>query len=151
VDAHHIQGMADLPEPLRLETRAVIVFDDVCRLCEGTVRFIVPRDREGRFAFLPAQSALGRAALVSAGLDPTAPESFLLIEDGAVYQKSDAALQIAARLPGLWPLLGLVGERLPLQLRDWVYDLIARNRYTWFGKRTQCLAPSAALQRRFLA
>ncbi len=76
-------------------------------------------------------------------------DSILLIKDASVHIKSNAALEIARSLNSPWPLLGLL-RFLPLKLRDYVYDFIARNRYRWFGKKATCMIPTADIKNRFL-
>ncbi len=65
------------------------------------------------------------------------------------YSCSTAALQIARRLNGLWPLLGAF-LIVPRPIRDAVYDWIGRHRYQWFGRKAECWLPNPDLQRRFL-
>ena len=73
----------------------------------------------------------------------------VLLDNGHVYRKSTAALRVARRLSGLWPLLGIF-LIVPRPIRDWVYDWIGRHRYPWFGQKSECWVPSEDLRRRFL-
>jgi predicted DCC family thiol-disulfide oxidoreductase YuxK len=83
------------------------------------------------------------------GIDTSKVDSIILIEGSNYYSRSTAVLKIARDLSGLYPLLyGLI--IIPNFIRNWVYDFIARNRYSWFGKRDQCMMPTAALKKRFL-
>lgn len=131
--------------------RSIVLFDGVCNLCNGAVLFIIDRDPRGRFQFAPLQSDLAVELLRSLGQDvPEAgSDSIVLIEDGRAYQRSAAALRIAKNLSGLWPVLA-AGLVVPRVVRDWVYDLVARNRYRWFGREEACRVPSPALRERFL-
>lgn len=132
------------------DAAAVIVFDGVCNLCSGVVRFVAARDPRGRFRFAARQSAAGQALLARHGLSPAAAEeSVLLLAGGRVYARSDAVLRIAAGLSGPWPLLALL-RIVPRPLRDAVYAWVARNRYGWFGRRRTCLVPTGALRARFV-
>jgi predicted DCC family thiol-disulfide oxidoreductase YuxK len=130
--------------------RAVILFDGVCNVCAATVRFIVPRDPAGRFAFAALQSETGRRLLREAGLPPDYLEGLVLLEDGRAYLDSDAVLRIASRLSGAWPVLGLL-RLLPRGLRDRAYRAFIARRYAWFGKTDACLVPTPDLAARFLA
>ncbi|MGH7792758.1 MAG: hypothetical protein ACREOB_10650, partial [Thermodesulfobacteriota bacterium] len=38
----------------------------------------------------------------------------------------------------------------PRPIRDFVYDLIVKNRYKWFGKKEKCLIPAPGIKSRFL-
>ena len=131
-------------------TNNIILFDGVCNLCSGSVQFIIKRDPRQRFMFASLQSEFGQSTLTKLGLDPNELHSIILLSDEKVYERSDAALLIARRLSGLWPLF--YGFRiLPRLFRDWVYNLIARNRYKIFGKKNECWIPSPDLASRFVS
>ena len=127
----------------------VVLFDGVCNLCNGSVQFLLKRDREGRFRFASLQSDVGRSLMAEHGLAVDRLSSVLLIEDGRVWQESSAALRIARHLPGAWKLLRVFAA-VPRPLRDAVYRWIARNRYRWFGKTETCWLPTPELRERFL-
>jgi predicted DCC family thiol-disulfide oxidoreductase YuxK len=73
----------------------------------------------------------------------------VFVEDGRVFMRSDAALRVARCLGFPWSLAYLLAV-LPRAFRDRVYDLVARNRYRWFGRRGTCRVPTSDLRRRFL-
>ena len=126
-----------------------ILFDGVCNLCNGFVRFVIARDPAARFRFAALTSPAAIEALRRAGAAPPVPDSIVLIEDGKAYFRSDAALRIARRLRFPWPAacaLALV----PRALRDGLYDVIAARRYRWFGRREACMVPTPELRGRFL-
>jgi predicted DCC family thiol-disulfide oxidoreductase YuxK len=127
----------------------VILFDGVCNLCSSSVQFILRRDRRRTFKFASIQSDAGRQLYEQAGLDPSAPDSFVLVTPDKSLLRSDAALAIAHEFGGPWRLLG-VFKIVPRLVRDWAYSLVARNRYRWFGKREECLVPTPELRERFL-
>ena len=88
--------------------------------------------------------------MVDRNLDPNQITSLLLIEPGIAYFiKSNAALKIGREFGGFWKSLWLL-EGLPLGIRDWIYDVIAKNRYRWFGKKEVCMVPSPELKAKFL-
>lgn len=131
-------------------TGGIILFDGVCNLCNGAVNFVIDRDTGGHFKFAALQSEAARALMTEHTLPPGALDSIVLVEDGRVYQRSDAALRIARRLRGIWPLLyGFM--IVPRFIRDRVYDVVAANRYRWFGKEDACRVPTPELRARFLA
>lgn len=135
---------APLPEPA-----AVILFDGVCNLCNGAVTFVIDRDPDAYFAFAPLQSAAARAILGPDDRLAGALETIVLVEDGHRYTCSEAALRIARRLSGAWPLLyGLIV--VPKPVRDGVYGWVAGNRYRWFGHTDACRLPTPEEVRRFL-
>jgi predicted DCC family thiol-disulfide oxidoreductase YuxK len=127
---------------------AVILFDGICNLCNGAVQFVLRRDKQQYFRFASLQSAYGANVMKRFGLDSAVLHSILLLEDNRLYQKSDAALRIASRLQGV-SFLGYL-RLVPALIRDVVYDLIARFRYSIFGKKDQCMIPGPDLKSRFV-
>ena len=125
----------------------VILFDGVCNLCNGFVRFVIARDPHSRFQFGPLQSDAAQRLL--AGAPPVSGESVVLIEDGRVFRRSTAALRILRRLTLPWPF-AYIAVLVPRPLRDAVYDVVARNRYEWFGRRDTCMVPTPEVHQRFL-
>lgn len=129
--------------------KIVVLFDGVCNLCNGAVQFIIKRDPSSTFSFASLQSDFGQSTLLKLGLDPTQLHSIIALEDGKFFERSGAALKIASRLAGLWPMMA-VFRILPGFFRDWVYDLIAKNRYRMFGKRESCMIPTPEMKERFV-
>jgi len=129
--------------------RAVIVFDGVCVLCNGWVRFLLRRDRRGRYRFAAMQGDSGRALLQAHGLDADDPVSFLLIEDGIAWTDTDAIVRVLSGLGGLWTMAALL-RVLPRRVRDRLYRWFARNRYRIFGRYERCVLPSPEQAARFL-
>jgi predicted DCC family thiol-disulfide oxidoreductase YuxK len=126
----------------------LIVYDGVCVLCSRWIRFVAARDRDELFGFVPLQSPYGRHLASQVGISVENPETFVAILDGAVAFRSDGALGILARLPGFrWAAALRV---VPRALRDRAYNLIARNRYRWFGRYDACRLPSPSLAARVI-
>jgi predicted DCC family thiol-disulfide oxidoreductase YuxK len=124
-----------------LSPHGLILFDGVCVLCAGGCRFVNKRDRRGYFRYVPIQQAEGRAVAIELGIDPDRPDSFAFVHDGLASVKSEAALRIARELPWWgWVSIFLL---VPRAVRDVIYDLIARNRYRWFGRTETCALPTA--------
>ena len=126
----------------------VLLFDGVCNLCNGIVRFVIRFDAGGEFLFAPLQSDVGQALLERHDLPTEDFDSFVLVEDGDVTTKSTAALKVARRLDGPWPLAYPL-VYLPEGVRDRVYDLVAEYRYQVFGKKEQCPVPEPEIRDRF--
>jgi predicted DCC family thiol-disulfide oxidoreductase YuxK len=134
------------------QSSTIILFDGVCNLCSGVVRFVIARDPRAHFRFAALQSDAARRACAEVGATPPAavdPDTIIVIADGRALERSDAALAIASRLPFPWPMFG-VFRILPRALRDWLYRLVAKNRYRWFGKSDTCMMPTPELRARFL-
>ena len=126
----------------------IVVFDGVCNFCNASVSFILAHDRARVFRFAPLQSEVGRRLLERAALPPLDADTFLLVDKGRVLARSDAALDVARRLPAPWRW-GAALAVLPRSWRDAVYRLIARHRYRWFGKRAVCMVPAPDVRERF--
>lgn len=135
----------DLPEG-----KKIILFDGVCNLCNSAVRRVIQRDRRDVFLMAPLQGPTARELTRERGIDTERVDSIILIDPGvAYYIKSDAALEIARDLKG-YGWLPLLTGWIPRAIRDWVYDLVARNRYGWFGKRDDCMLPTPEIRDKFL-
>ena len=131
--------------------RHAIVFDGHCVLCSGFARFVHRHDDPPQFRFIIAQSALGEALYVHYGLRRGADdyESNLVFVDGRLYVKLDSVCSVMRQIG--WPWRALAGfAMLPVPLKTWLYDRIARNRYRLFGRTDACLVPDASLKARLL-
>ena len=132
-----------------MNTEPTILFDGVCNLCNGTVHFIIKRDKKKLIRYAALQSDTGLQLLQQSGLTWKDMQSFVFIESKKVYTRSTAALKVCRYLKAGWPLFyGFI--IVPRFIRDGIYNLIARNRYKWFGKREQCMVPSQEIKSRFL-
>ena len=131
------------------QERPILLFDGVCNLCNGAVKFIIAQDPKGKYAFASLQSAVGEALLRRHNLPTQYIDTVVLVEDGKVYTRSSAGLRVAKGLGGVWALL-YVFMVVPRPIRDAVYDFIARNRYRWFGRQESCMLPSPEIAERFL-
>jgi predicted DCC family thiol-disulfide oxidoreductase YuxK len=135
-------------EPLTDEN-PLLLFDGVCNLCNGAVRFILKRDAAGVFRFAPLQGPSAAMYLRRFGISDDTLRSVVLVEGGKAYQRSAAALRVLRRLGAPWKFL-YAFILLPAPLRDFFYDLIAKNRYRIWGRREECLLPTPELKARFL-
>ena len=131
------------------QQRSLVLFDGLCNLCDATVHFIIDRDPSGQFVFAPIQSPTGQALTARFGLSGTDVNSVILVQGERYDIRSTAALEIARRLSGLWPLC-YAFIVVPRPIRDWLYRWVARNRYRWFGMRDSCRLPTLRLAERFV-
>ena len=137
--------MLDLPIGKR-----IILFDGLCNLCEASVQFVIKHDNSDQFRFVALQSDLGQKIITHIGINSKNIDSVLLYEPGvAYYYKSNAALQVAKNLGGLFHL-GTVFRIIPTTLRNALYDYVAKNRYSWYGKKQSCMIPTEELKSKFL-
>ena len=127
--------------------KPIIFFDGVCNLCNGAINFIIDRDPHSYFKFAPLQSDIAKEYIPEDLIQKT--DSILYWHSGEISSKSNAALKIAKHLKGGWKMAyGFI--IIPKFIRDFFYDLVARNRYSWFGKRDSCRMPTQDIKDRFL-
>jgi predicted DCC family thiol-disulfide oxidoreductase YuxK len=126
-----------------------VLFDGICNLCNGTVQFVIKRDRAAIFRFASLQSDYAQRLLRQVNLPANQLYSVIVFEDGVAYQKSDAALRIARHLSGFWRWL-YIFRFVPKFIRDGLYNFIATNRYRFFGKQDHCMIPTPELKARFV-
>lgn len=129
--------------------KKIIFFDGVCNLCNGFVQFVINRDPQNALLFASLQSQAGTDMMEHFHLSKDIT-TVIFIENGVLYKKSTAALQIVKHLNGIWPL-AFVFIVIPTFIRNIVYDFVARNRYRWFGKKDECMLPTPELKSRFLS
>lgn len=129
-------------------SNGIVLFDGECNFCNGSVQFIIKRDKLGYFKFASLQSSAGQTLLKNYSIS-TDVDSIIFIENNRTFIESAAVLQICKHLDGAWKLCTIV-KVVPLPIRNRVYKLIAKNRYKWFGKRQECMIPTVEQRQRFL-
>lgn len=130
---------SDSQQHFSSDQRPIILYDGICNLCNGGVQFMLDWDKQGKCRFAALQSTAGRNLLQRSGRSPDDLSSIVFVTPTTSYIKSEAILRIALELEPPFPLLAATAQRLvPLPLRDWVYDRIANNRYSFFGKAQEC-------------
>lgn len=139
----------ELPPHLQASDK-VVLFDNVCKLCEAWSKFLIRYDRQERFKLCSVQSPEGQAILGFFGMSTDSFETMVLVEGNKAFTRSDAFLRVVRRLPMPWRLL-VMFQVIPRILRDWLYDRIALNRYRLFGRHDHCLVPSEKALKRFIS
>jgi predicted DCC family thiol-disulfide oxidoreductase YuxK len=129
--------------------RAVVLFDGICNFCSSSVLFIIRRDPEGYFRFAALQTETGSILMKKHNINTDKTDSIILVENNLVYYRSSAALRIARKLKGGWKLF-YTFIIIPPFIRNFFYDIVARNRYRWFGKRNYCFIPEPSMKERFI-
>lgn len=127
----------------------LLLFDGVCNLCNSSVQKIIKRDTHNQFKFASLQSDASKEILLHFSNYNSSIDSIILIYNDKAYLKSSAILGVCKVLGGLYNVL-LIFWLIPKPIRDACYDLIARNRYKWFGKRVSCMIPSEEISSKFL-
>jgi predicted DCC family thiol-disulfide oxidoreductase YuxK len=145
-----MSAVADDPTAAADAEGPIVLYDGVCGLCDRSVQLILRNDRRGRFRFAALQSNTGRQLMEKFGLSPEALDSVVLVEGEHAWRKSRAALRIARRMDAPWPLLWPL-VIVPRPVADFLYDLLAKNRYRIFGKLDACMIPPPEVRARFLS
>ena len=133
-----------------IDQQKIILFDGVCNLCNGSVSFILQREKTPLFHFASIQSEAGQRLLDWCGLPADYKQAVIFIDNGKVNLGSTAALKIGRHLKFPWSFVSYMGFIVPRIIRDWVYGQIAQHRYQWFGKQDVCMLPTENLKPRFL-
>jgi predicted DCC family thiol-disulfide oxidoreductase YuxK len=127
----------------------VILFDGVCNLCNASVNWIIDQDKKNLFRFASLQSAYGKSVIEQFNITGNYMDTVVLLEDDKVYLRSEAALRVLKHLGGLYSL-AYAFVIVPAFLRNFVYNIVAENRYRWFGKQDACRIPTPHLKAKFL-
>ncbi|KGJ96915.1 thiol-disulfide oxidoreductase DCC family protein [Colwellia psychrerythraea] len=131
------------------ENDCVILFDGVCKLCNVWSQFIIKYDTRQRFKLCTVQSPEGQSILKHFNMPTDHFDTMLYVEGKQYFDKSDAFLNVVNKLGFPWRLLYLF-KVIPQGIRNWLYDRIALNRYSLFGKYDSCILPSKESDNRFL-
>jgi predicted DCC family thiol-disulfide oxidoreductase YuxK len=140
----------DVLVPAFADDHPIIIFDGHCALCSGWVSFVLRQDRAATFRLLPAQTSLGAALYRHYRLDAADFQTNILIEGGRAYFKSQSAIRMLERLGAPWSAARML-RLAPTFLLDRLYDIVARNRLRWFGRRDVCLMSAPHYEDRFLS
>ena len=132
-----------------IKEKQIILFDGVCNFCNFWVNFVIKRDKKDLFRFAALQSESARELTNKFNLDTSKQDTFILVAGDKIFTKSTAALMVCKQLNDpvrfLYPFI-----ILPKFIRDFIYDLIAKNRYKLFGKRESCRVPTEEDKKKFL-
>jgi len=127
-----------------------MIFDGVCVLCSGGVRFVLRHERNAELVFATTQSATGQALASRHGISPEQLDvTFVLVDGDHAYVRSDAALRVAEHLKAPWRWLSAL-RIVPRPIRDAIYSAVARRRYRLFGKYDSCMVPATDQRHRFV-
>ena len=132
-----------------MDGRYIVIFDGVCNFCNSSVNFIIKRDPKGLFLFTPMQSEYAQELINEHKMYNVGVDTFLLIKNEQCYTYTSAALEIARELNGYWYFF-IIFKIVPKKLRDCIYILFARNRYSLFGKKETCMIPTDETKSRFI-
>jgi len=128
---------------------SILLFDGVCNLCNRSVQFVLKHEKQNKILFASQQSKIGQQLLAKFGMSANNINSFVFIENNQIYLQATAAFKVAKHLSFPFSLLQYLAI-IPSSISNGVYQIIAKNRYKWFGKKEQCWIPNQQLQHRFL-
>ena len=136
------------------ETKAIVLYDGVCGLCNRAVQFLLKRDHHDRLQFASLQSDVAARVLQRHGMDPISLDTVYAVlnhdePNETLLAKGDAFLFFAKVIGGIWSV-ARVGRIIPRPIRNWLYDFIARHRYQVFGKSESCMLPDPKQRHKFL-
>lgn len=137
------------PAPYLAPGETVVLFDGVCKLCNGWARFLIRHDPHLHVRLATVQSPEGQALLAWAGLPTSQFDTMAVIRNQHYWVRSEAFFEVVSQLAWYWRLLGVL-RVFPKPFRDWLYDRIALNRYRLFGQHAVCVMPTPDNERRFL-
>ncbi|MFT5166128.1 MAG: putative DCC family thiol-disulfide oxidoreductase YuxK [Saprospiraceae bacterium] len=131
------------------QSSPIVLFDGVCNLCNGAVKFAIKRDKKAVLHFASLQSDLAGELMRKHNIEEHQLKTFIFIEKDKAYTRSTAGLKLVKSFGGVWSLL-YAFIIIPKPIRDAVYNLISNNRYRWFGKQESCMIPTPEIRARFL-
>lgn len=132
-----------------MEKPKIILFDGICNLCNSFVQRVIKNDSKNIFKFASLQSDFGQNFLKTNHLDHRELKTIILVDGEKFYTKSTAALKIGKELKGIYQISSIL-IWIPRPIRDFVYDIVSRNRYSWFGRQDSCWIPTPELKNKFI-
>lgn len=138
-----------------MSANPILLYDGVCGLCNRLVQFTLGHDRRDLFRFASLQSPLAARILDLHGASIANLDTFYVVthpqqSEEQLMARSDAVVYVLRELGGPWCICGTLWKLLPRALRDALYNLVARNRYTIFGKLDTCPLPDPQHRHKFL-
>ncbi len=131
------------------QNKQIIFYDGYCVLCSRLIRYIIRKDKNEVFWYSSLQSEIAGDILKNQLNIENVPDSIVYLRDGKAYFYSDAAITIFVELGGIFKLVS-VFYIIPKFARDYLYKVIAKNRFKIFGRRDTCFIPDEKMRARFL-
>ena len=130
-------------------TKKIIFYDGHCNLCNGFVNAIIKLDKKSIFLFAPLNGNHAKNLLKKNNIKNTTVDSVILFNNNSISYKSKAVIEILISLGGIYRVL-VMTKIIPRAILDWIYDIVAKNRYSWFGKQDRCMVPDKKIISKFL-
>lgn len=132
-----------------MSSQKIILFDGVCNLCNSSIQKVIENDEKNIFKFASLQSDFGQDFLKKNNFNHEEYNSMILIDGDKFYTQSDAALRIGKELKGIYKISKYL-LWIPKFIRNGIYNIVAKNRYNWFGKKESCWLPTPELKQKFI-
>jgi len=130
-------------------TKKIIFYDGHCNLCNGFVNAIIKLDKKSIFLFAPLNGNHAKNLLKKNNIKNTTVDSVVLFNNNSISYKSKAVIEILISLGGIYRVL-VMTKIIPRAILDWLYNIVAKNRYSWFGKQDCCMVPDKKIISKFL-
>ena len=119
-----------------MESKIVIYYDGICFVCSSAMNTLIKMDRHNVLYFSPLQSKFAKSTIDKKYFETM--DTVIVKRDEKFYTKSNAAFVILEELKNP---LRYSFYLVPSVLADFVYDFVAKRRYSWFGKKEECIFP----------
>ncbi len=132
-----------------MEAKPIIFFDGACNFCNNSVQFVIKNDTKEYFSFSSLQSDYAKKILSPIYPNFINENTLILLSNNEIYTKSTAVLHIARHLR--FPFyIGYIFIIIPNFIRNFIYDIIAKNRHRLMRKNNSCAIPTQSLKNRFI-
>lgn len=121
---------------------AIVVYDGQCMMCNRFIQFLLKNDTKEQFKFVAYQAILNHEIYGNR-------ESIELIYKKNQTTQSTAILNCFKQLSFMYCWISIFSI-VPRSLRDKIYSIVAKNRYSLFGKSEKCIIPNEDSKNRFL-
>ena len=141
--------MSTLSNQNYLSDKKIIFYDGFCNLCDGFVKAVINLDKNNIFLFAPLEGNHAKNLLKDIHLDLRKHDSVIFYDNKEISFKSKAVIEILLSLKGFFYLFWFA-KLIPSFLSNIAYDIVAKNRYVWFGKQAKCIVPDKKIRSKFL-
>ncbi len=119
-----------------MKSKIVIYYDGICFVCSSAIDALIKMDKNNILYFSPLQSDYAKSSINKKFLKEM--DSVIVRKNEKIFSKSNAAFVVLRELRS--PLRYLF-YLVPTFFADFIYDFIAKRRYSWFGKKEECIFP----------
>lgn len=132
-----------------MENKKIIFYDGVCNMCNSFVNTIISLDKKNQLFFSPLNGKIAKKLLNEHSEKIKNIDSVIFYSHSKISVKSKAVIDIINSLGSLYKIISILNI-IPSLLLDYIYDLVAKNRYSWFGKKSSCPMPDKKIVSQFI-